>query len=670
MCDPVGAILNPVGTIAGAVGAPPGVTAALNPIGAVAQAGAGAAGIGSGGPLSGAGGVLGALDPSNINKYRAHAPVNSWAAQPLANTFNATAPNIGYQAGGWGTDLWAKQANLSESDYANAISNAQAYQQQVQPWIHAEQDRASDSANALTGVAGQNVVSPWQQQMGGTAGQIQGAAGNVTAGTVGQEQGLANMLAQQAMGQGPSLAQAQFQRDLNQSQAASASAIGSQKGINPALASRLITQQTAASNQDAVTRAALQRAQEQFAAEQGLGSVLGTMGGQQLGQQQNTLQGLSQAGQLQGAAGQLGLAQQQNQIGALGQAGQLHLGAGNLALGQYQAATQAEGVAGGLQNQQNSNRISNLAQQQQTNLGLAGLNEGAAMQAQGINAGIAQANASNNLAAQQMNLQNTLGYQNYNLGLQGLGQQTAAQNANLNLGAQQINAGIAGQNSSNVTNMIGGGMGAAGAVLGAMLNQGGEVPGYAGGGSIDIPQVGIPHYGTDGGGMGAGLLAFVNALKRGAAKSKADMGEGPGGFPNSPNPSAADPMGSPYQAPFPGTQSLVNPFASNPSPYADAPLPEDPGTEAEGFAQGGEEPFVVPGKARFPGRNDPRNDTVPAELTPGEGVLPLSVMEAPDAPRRAAEFVAAIKAKHQQGPLPPQGYGRVLAHERSMRGAY
>lgn len=53
----------------------------------------------------------------------------------------------------------------------------------------------------------------------------------------------------------------------------------------------------------------------------------------------------------------------------------------------------------------------------------------------------------------------------------------------------------------------------------------------------------------------------------------------------------------------------------------------------------------VPGKAKVPGKDTLKNDTVPAMLSPGEIVLPLHVTSAPDAPQRAMAFVQAIQAK-------------------------
>ena len=54
---------------------------------------------------------------------------------------------------------------------------------------------------------------------------------------------------------------------------------------------------------------------------------------------------------------------------------------------------------------------------------------------------------------------------------------------------------------------------------------------------------------------------------------------------------------------------------------------------------------MVPGKAAVKG-NSYSNDTVDAKLSPGEIVIPRSISQGKDAPRRAAEFVAAVLAKN------------------------
>jgi hypothetical protein len=72
-----------------------------------------------------------------------------------------------------------------------------------------------------------------------------------------------------------------------------------------------------------------------------------------------------------------------------------------------------------------------------------------------------------------------------------------------------------------------------------------------------------------------------------------------------------------------------------------------------GKAHGG----VVPGHAQFPG-NDPRNDTQPAMLSPGEYVV--SREDAQD----AKDFVRAIRS--QKKSKNPPSYGKVLARVRQL----
>jgi hypothetical protein len=73
--------------------------------------------------------------------------------------------------------------------------------------------------------------------------------------------------------------------------------------------------------------------------------------------------------------------------------------------------------------------------------------------------------------------------------------------------------------------------------------------------------------------------------------------------------------------------------------------------KAFGAAHGG----PIPGRAAAPGDN-PRNDTVPAMLSPGEIVIPRSVAQSEDAPDRAKAFVDAIKKKNGKG----QDHGALL----------
>lgn len=53
----------------------------------------------------------------------------------------------------------------------------------------------------------------------------------------------------------------------------------------------------------------------------------------------------------------------------------------------------------------------------------------------------------------------------------------------------------------------------------------------------------------------------------------------------------------------------------------------------------------VPGRAKVRGDN-PKNDTVLTRLSPGEGVIPRSIMKSPNAPSLAASFVEEMKQSH------------------------
>ena len=90
-----------------------------------------------------------------------------------------------------------------------------------------------------------------------------------------QQQALARALLAQSQGVGPNPAQIALQQATNRNIQQGAGMIASQKGINPALASRIVAQNTAGANQEAAGQGALMQAQQQLAAQQQLGNVLG-----------------------------------------------------------------------------------------------------------------------------------------------------------------------------------------------------------------------------------------------------------------------------------------------------------------------------------------------------------------------------------------------------------
>lgn len=85
------------------------------------------------------------------------------------------------------------------------------------------------------------------------------------------------------------------------------------------------------------------------------------------------------------------------------------------------------------------------------------------------------------------------------------------------------------------------------------------------------------------------------------------------------------------------------------------------------FAQGGSVDFTgggpVPGQAQVPG-NSIQNDTVPAMVSPGEVVLPRTVTQSADAPRKAADFV-----RHLQEKDAAQGGYQKIADSKKRRAA-
>src|SRR5208283_6032993 len=64
-----------------------------------------------------------------------------------------------------------------------------------------------------------------------------------------QQGSLAQMLNAQAQGQGPNIANLQLQQATNQNNQQAAGALASQRGMNPALAQRIIANQQAMNNQ-------------------------------------------------------------------------------------------------------------------------------------------------------------------------------------------------------------------------------------------------------------------------------------------------------------------------------------------------------------------------------------------------------------------------------------
>lgn len=85
----------------------------------------------------------------------------------------------------------------------------------------------------------------------------------------------------------------------------------------------------------------------------------------------------------------------------------------------------------------------------------------------------------------------------------------------------------------------------------------------------------------------------------------------------------------------------------------------------------------VPGKPLV-NKNSPKNDVVPAMVSPGEDVLPLSVTQSPNAPQKAKEFVQHLMEQERGGKSAKTGKAtasnkslnsRVSALEKHLMGA-
>jgi hypothetical protein len=243
--------------------------------------------------------------------------------------------------------------------------------------------------------------------------------------------------------------------------------------------------------------------------------------------------------------------------------------------------------------------------------------QGATMQAQqSLNALGQAAGQANTMAGQQIGQtnQNVASQQNEQSVLQG------ANTANNQIQGQLANTTLQGQQA-----VTGGLMQGAGAAM-KMMAPGGEIQNFAPGGQtgpqsmfgqtvLGNIQQAAPQYGSSDAG--------ADALQKGVAS-----------------------MSTPSQT-KPNDQSQMNASASVGS------TPTNPNAAVNDWASlsgggnvgnklktGGN----VPGTPKHPG-NDYKNDTVSAKLSPGEVVIPNSVMQSGDPIRGAAQFVQAMLAK-------------------------
>lgn len=268
----------------------------------------------------------------------------------------------------------------------------------------------------------------------------------------------------------------------------------------------------------------------------------------------------------------------------------------------------------------------------------------------------------------------------------------AAQNTAITsgqLGAQQINANISGQNAAALNGTAGGISNALGAGLANALSKGGYVQKFDTGGiaqysAPQTPNIQLRDWQNQG-------LQFQAPEGGDKEKPKDDKST------SEASSAQTTPDGSPVKQ-YEGTHQYLTPmnydeggdiqplmgiedFGSKSSPSAaSAGNVPNAGISAAGpsggggggmlgglmalLSQGGQVPTnmvqggPVAGKAKVKG-DSPKNDTVPAMVSPGEAVIPRSIMNSPDMEKKAIEFL-----RHLKNAKGKASYGDVIASRK------
>lgn len=263
--------------------------------------------------------------------------------------------------------------------------------------------------------------------------------------------------------------------------------------------------------------------------------------------------------------------------------------------------------------------IARQAGQQGANLQQQAVGQGATMQAtNALNA----INSAGNLATNQVG--NQIGATTANT--------QAAQSEqgllnNTNAGVNAISGQLANTSMQGQQGLIGGALGGAGAALG--LAEGGQVQKYADGGQAG-PQSSIGNFlsGWAGGAQQAAPMMGGSSGSQSLQNGMQSLGAGIGNALSKPSTPMTD---TGFTMPQMGAQ------------FANA-------APALGLAKGGnvgsklKSGGGVPGKPKVAG-NSYKNDTVKAMLSPGEVVIPNSIMQSKDPVRGAAQFVSSVLAK-------------------------
>ena len=201
-----------------------------------------------------------------------------------------------------------------------------------------------------------------------------------------------------------------------------------------------------------------------------------------------------------------------------------------------------------------------------------------------------------------------------------------------NIAAMQTNAAIAKANQDAASGIVGGLMGGGGSAATMAKHKGGMIDHYADGGVIDVAagapeDQAAPQGSNNVSRAGMFLQGMGSGIGAGATSADAALTQGFG------------PVGGTGR-----THGALSYGFSTPYRAARAAS----GGPSGGMAHGGPVDFRsgghVPGQAAVSG-DSIKNDTVPAMVSPGEIVIPRSVVNANNAPDKAKAFVAAILAK-------------------------
>lgn len=262
----------------------------------------------------------------------------------------------------------------------------------------------------------------------------------------------------------------------------------------------------------------------------------------------------------------------------------------------------------------------------------------ALMQQQGNMAGVAGQQVGN-----YGNAVNSLGNMNASMTQQGndirAGNARATQQGQI--ATQGADTAMEQSKNQSKSSIMGGGLQGAGGILAAVLNKGGTVPGYADGGYLGtvqgpgiMPLFSHSAISVDPNAPKSSFGQQQNYGDEAMRKGFGDLGAG---------------IGKAYKNRDSGSVSAGNVAASGGMEGGTTSMSQN--TTAEGLAKGGKvnsglkSGGNVPGKAKVKG-DSIKNDNVLAALSPGEIVIPRSIVDGPDAPRRASDFVAAILSHH------------------------